>query len=289
MDREKLLFESYNRAIEKGFDRLFNNTAPEKILKIKEKDITAFLDEELKEWQNTELDILGGITPKKYFDGIDNLDDLIELFKKASKICDVDVPEVLIQRLKCYGEDFVDQLIKLASLASSIEDDEEMLVPLMAIRFLGRLKAQRSADMLLDLLYDVNSENEAIIEEINEAIINIGDAGVDGILNKLSSAEKIKDIEEYLLYSLVQIGANMRKKTDYDDVYACIKETFIKMDDKIIGAICIGDLGDGRAIPFLRGYVEKNMDSIDYDVFCEIKAAVHKLGGNMDDIKFKNQ
>jgi HEAT repeat protein len=289
LDREKLLFESYNRAIEKGFDRLFNNTAPEKILKIKEKDITAFLDEELKEWQNTELDILGGITPKKYFDGIDNLDDLIELFKKASKICDVDVPEVLIQRLKCYGEDFVDQLIKLASLASSIEDDEEMLVPLMAIRFLGRLKAQRSADMLLDLLYDVNSENEAIIEEINEAIINIGDAGVDGILNKLSSAEKIKDIEEYLLYSLVQIGANMRKKTDYDDVYACIKETFIKMDDKIIGAICIGDLGDGRAIPFLRGYVEKNMDSIDYDVFCEIKAAVHKLGGNMDDIKFKNQ
>ncbi len=289
MDREKLLFESYNRAIEKGFDRLFNNTAPEKILKIKEKDITAFLDVELKEWQNTELDILGGITPKKYFDGIDNLDDLIELFKKASKICDVDVPEVLIQRLKCYGEDFVDQLIKLASLASSIEDDEEMLVPLMAIRFLGRLKAQRSADMLLDLLYDVNSENEAIIEEINEAIINIGDAGVDGILNKLRSAEKIKDIEEYLLYSLVQIGANMRKKTDYDDVYACIKETFIKMDDKIIGAICIGDLGDGRAIPFLRGYVEKNMDSIDYDVFCEIKAAVHKLGGNMDDIKFKNQ
>lgn len=289
MDREKLLFESYNRAIEKGFDRLFNNTAPEKILKIKEKDITAFLDEELKEWQNTELDILGGITPKKYFDGIDNLDDLIELFKKASKICDVDVPEVLIQRLKCYGEDFVDQLIKLASLASSIEDDEEMLVPLMAIRFLGRLKAQRSADMLLDLLYDVNSENEAIIEEINEAIINIGDAGVDGILNKLRSAEKIKDIEEYLLYSLVQIGANMRKKTDYDDVYVCIKETFIKMDDKIIGAICIGDLGDGRAIPFLRGYVEKNMDSIDYDVFCEIKAAVHKLGGNMDDIKFKNQ
>jgi len=289
LDREKLLFESYNRAIEKGFDRLFNNTAPEKILKIKEKDITAFLDEELKEWQNTELDILGGITPKKYFDGIDNLDDLIELFKKASKICDVDVPEVLIQRLKCYGEDFVDQLIKLASLASSIEDDEEMLVPLMAIRFLGRLKAQRSADMLLDLLYDVNSENEAIIEEINEAIINIGDAGVDGILNKLRSAEKIKDIEEYLLYSLVQIGANMRKKTDYDDVYVCIKETFIKMDDKIIGAICIGDLGDGRAIPFLRGYVEKNMDSIDYDVFCEIKAAVHKLGGNMDDIKFKNQ
>src|SRR5690606_4689227 len=154
---------------------------------------------------------------------------------------DVDVPEVLIQRLKCYGEDFVDQLIKLASLASSIEDDEEMLVPLMAIRFLGRLKAQRSADMLLDLLYDVNSENEAIIEEINEAIINIGDAGVDWILNKLRSSEKIKDMEEYLLYSLVQIGANMRKKTDYDYVYACIKETFIKMDDKIIGAICIGE------------------------------------------------
>lgn len=287
LDTEKLLFESYNRAIEKGYDRLFNNTEPEKILKIKDEDISVFLDEELKEWQNTELDLLGGITPYKYFDGIDNLDELIELFKKASKICVLDVPEVLIRRLQCFGEDFIDQLMELAFLASSIKDDEEILVPLMAIRFLGRLKAKKAAEMLLDLLYDVNSKNEAIIEEINGAIINIGDASIDGILSKLKGAEKIKDVEEYLLYSLVQIGVNIRKNPEYEVVYACIKDTFIKMDDKIIGAICIGDLGDGRAIPFLRGYVEKNIDSIGYDVFCEIKAAVHKLGGNMDDINFK--
>jgi hypothetical protein len=287
LDKENLLFESYNKAMEKGFERLFNNTEPEKILKIKDGDIPDFLDEEIKEWQNTELDLLEGISPKKYFDGIDNLDELIELFKKASKICDVDVPEVLIRRLQCFGEDFIDQLMNLASLSTSIKDDEEMLIPLMAIRFLGRLEAKKAAKLLLDLLYDIDSENEAIIEEINGAIINIGDASIDGILNKLKSAEKIKDIEEYLLYSLVQICVNVGKSPNYEDVYACIKDTFIRMDDKIIGAICIGDLGDGRAIPFLRGYVEKNIDSINYDVFCEIKAAVHKLGGNMDDIDFK--
>lgn len=287
LNTEKLLFESYNRAIEKGYDRFFNNTEPEKILKIKNEDISAFLDEELKKWQNTQLDILGGITPYEYFDGIDSLDELIELFKNASKICDIDVPEVLIRRLQCFGEDFIDQLMKLASLASSIKDDEEMLVPLMAIRFLGRLKAKKAVEMLLDLLYNVNSKNEAIIEEINGAVINIGDASIDGILSKLKGAEKIKDVEEYLLYSLVQIGVNIRKSPKYEVVYTCIKDTFIKMDDKIIGAICFGDLGDGRAISFLRGYVEKNIDSISYDVFCEIKAAVHKLGGNMDDINFK--
>ena len=115
MDKENLLFESYNKAMEKGFERLFNNTEPEKILKIKDGDIPDFLDEEIKEWQNTELDLLEGISPKKYFDGIDNLDELIELFKKASKICDVDVPEVLIRRLQCFGEDFIDQLMNLAS------------------------------------------------------------------------------------------------------------------------------------------------------------------------------
>ena len=46
--------------------------------------------------------------------------------------------------------------------------------------------------MLLDLLYDVNSKNEAIIEEINDAIINIGDASIDGILNKLKVLKRLK-------------------------------------------------------------------------------------------------
>lgn len=288
MDRGKLLFESYNIAIEKGYDRVFSNTKPEDILKIREGDITGFLDEELRKWESRELDVLGGVSPKKYFEDIDSLNELIELFKKASKICDIDVPEVLIRRLNSFGNDFIEQLIQLASSPSLIKDDEEMLISLMAIRFLGRLKAKNAVEMLLNLLYDVSSKNESIIEEINSAIINIGDASVEGILNKLINIKEIGDIEEYLLYSLVKIGITIRENSNYQDIYACIKDTFIKMDNKIIGAICIGDLGDGRAIPFLRGYVEKNIDLINYNTFCEIKAAVHKLGGNMDDINFEH-
>lgn len=287
LDTGRLLFENYNKIIEKGYDRLFNNTKPEDILKIKEGDEASFLDEEVREWENSELEILGGVSPKSYFDGIDNLDDLVKLFKKASKICDIDVPELLIQRLNAHGEDFIEQLMKLASSPSLINDDEEMLISLMAIRFLGRLKAKKAVEMLLTLLYDINSKNESIIEEINSAIINIGDGSINGILNKLKDAKKIGDIEEYLLYSLAKIGATVRKNPNYKDIYACIKDTFIKMDNKIIGAMCIGDLGDGKAIPFLRGYVEKNIDSIDYNTFCEIKAAIHKLGGNIDDIQLE--
>ncbi|MDQ2085394.1 HEAT repeat domain-containing protein [Herbivorax sp. ANBcel31] len=286
MDRKKLLFESYNKAIEKGYDRLFNDTKPENILKIKEGDASAFLDEELKEWESTELDILGGISPEKYFDSIDDLNNLIDMFKTASKICDVDVPEVLVRKLEYHGENALDKLIELASSPSLIKDEEEKLISLMAIRFLGRLKYEKAVSTLIELLYDVDFKNEVIIEEINGALVNIGGACTTKIVSILRSTKEIGNLEEYLLYTLVQIGINTCEKSNYEDIYSCIKDTFIEMDNKIIGAICIGDLGDKRAITFLRGYVEKNMDSIDYDTFCEIKAAVHKLGGNMDDINF---
>jgi len=58
------------------------------------------------------------------------------------------------------------------------------------------------------------------------------------------------------------------------------------MSNKVLGAACLAAYGDGRAIPALRGYIEKNRNTIDSVTFFEIKGAIEKLGGNADDLIF---
>ena len=45
------------------------------------------------------------------------------------------------------------------------------------------------------------------------------------------------------------------------------------------------EYGDGRAIPMLKGYVNRNKHSIDRDLFYEIMSAVQNLGGDISDIE----
>ena len=45
------------------------------------------------------------------------------------------------------------------------------------------------------------------------------------------------------------------------------------------------DYGDGRAIPMLKGYVNRNKDTISRDLFYEIMSAVQNLGGDISDIE----
>jgi len=82
----------------------------------------------------------------------------------------------------------------------------------------------------------------------------------------------------------VKIGVNVKDRSLYDSIYRTIKSTFLKMENKIFGAICLGNFGDGRAIPVLRGYIEKNRNTIDFETFLEIKSSIYRLGGNIDDI-----
>ncbi|TYQ16745.1 UNVERIFIED_CONTAM: hypothetical protein Cloal_3313 [Acetivibrio alkalicellulosi] len=285
MDVEKLIFESYNKVIEESYNELFENIKPEDILKLKEGDMSPSLEIGIRKWECTSQDFLGKISPKSYFDKINDVQSLMRLFKIGSKICDSDIPELLLSKLESYKEDTIDEFIKLATKASLINDDEEMFIPLMSIKILGKWKETGVIGVLIDQLYAIDETREIFIEEIIDALVNIGEPCVDHIVKKLN-CNNIDNIEEYLLYSLVRIATKTDDKVQYDEIYSCIKSTFLKMDNKIIGAMCLGDLGDGRAIPFLRGYVEKNLKSIDYETFCEIKAAIHKLGGNMDDINF---
>ena len=57
------------------------------------------------------------------------------------------------------------------------------------------------------------------------------------------------------------------------------------MDHKVIASICHGDYGDGRAVPLLKGYLDRHVHEIDRQFFYETLSAIKRLGGDITDIE----
>lgn len=287
MERSEILFESYNMAVEESYNEIFMSNKSHELLNIEDESIRQHLQKDLEKWANTPNSSIGGITPKEYFDSIAELDLLIELFKMAAKLCDNDIPDPLLDRLHTFNDDAVNCLLDLASDNKLLYDDDEQIISLMAIRTIGKWKSLSALEPLIKLMFDISEDNEIVIEEILNFMIQIGQSAANRIIEILNESSDIGNLEEYLLDTLVKIGVTVKDRNLYDSIYRAIKSTFVKMENKLFGAICLGNFGDGRAIPVLRGYIEKNIDTIDYETFLEIKSSIHRLGGNIDDIDIR--
>lgn len=281
MEKIKELFESYNQVIAITYDRTFTGKTADELIDINEDILQEYLDKEVRLWSGTPLQFLEGRTPAQYIDSIGDLDTALCVFKEGARLSDSDLPPVLMLKLKEFGSRAEDEMMVLAADAELINNDDDIYIALMAVRTLGRWKTERAVGPLLDIMDGLNETNEILVEEINSALINIGLRAVDALMERIESSEDLGYTDEYLLDALVKIG----KKNRSDSVYRCIKEAFIKMEDKLLGALCLGDYGDGRAIPVLKGYAMRNRDSIDKQTYQQIRAAVKKLGGDISDMK----
>lgn len=288
MDKNRIVFESYNMAVAAGYNGYLGKKSSTDMLNgLKDDDVElkAFLRDAVENWESTPLDGLDGLTPAEYFRSIEDLGSLIEVFKAGAALCDERLPDLLVEELKKFGIGAVNALVDIACGHSiSHEEGDSLLVPLMAIKLLGEWKADRALCPLIRLMGEIPPQNELLLEGIRDAFINIGAPAVDVIVRHMEEAKKIGDAEEYLLTALATAGSG--NKTE--QAYRCLKNSFLKMENKAIGAICLGIYGDGRAIPALRGFIEKNAGCIDRETFYEIKYAIRRLGGNADDLSFNS-
>ncbi|GAE89455.1 HEAT repeat domain-containing protein [Acetivibrio straminisolvens] len=288
MKKAELLFESYNMVIEESCNRIFMN-GEDDILKIGEDRLSELVDEDLKKWAKAPLKELDGLCPDEYFKSISDIGQLLELFKLGAKMCDMHLPHSLIEKIATYNGVAEEEMLKLATDRSVQNNDEELVSSLTAISILGEWKAERAVGPLMKLAENlevgINMNDEIVLEKVIDALAQIGGEAVPVIVDRLNSIEDFGILDEYLLTCLTKIEAKALDKDVYDTVYRCLKNSFLRMKNKAFGAVCLGDFGDGRAIPALKGYILKNMESIDYETYCDIHSAVIRLGGNMDDIK----
>jgi len=288
LKKAELLFESYNMVIEESFNKIFANKK-EDVLEVDDSYFSQVVDEDLRKWAKAPMEELDGLSPDEYFGSISDIKQLLELFKLGAKMCDTSLPRTLVDRMASYNEVAEDELLKLATDRSVQRDDEKLASSLMAISVLGEWKTERAVVPLMklaeDLEFESNMNDEIVLDRVIETLALIGRAAVPAIVDRLNSLEDFGVLDEYFLMCLTKIEAKTLDKDAYEAVYRCLKNSFLRMKNKGFGAICLGDFGDGRAIPALRGYVQKNRDSIDFETYCDINSAVIRLGGNMDDIK----
>lgn len=277
------IFRTYNTAVENGYNHFLNVSGNREILVGTEKSdetLQKSLREVFEKWEASPIPELNGLTPWAFFEQMNGLEEFMQAFQVGSKICDDELPEIFLAKLKSHGQSAVDGLLKIVIASQAIDiDDEAAMVWLMAVKVLGDWKIPDVVGDFVEIL-SAGLSNELFMEKIRDALVNIGPVTVDKIICTLEMCEDIQDPQEYLLMALSDIGTDFQSER----VYRCLKSVFLKMQNKATGALCLGNYGDGRAIPVLRGYLEKNTGMLSKDAFSDIKSAIHMLGGNAEDI-----
>jgi len=278
LDWKTQFLESYNKALESGIDIYMKKRGNEAANGLEEDAYEEYTEAAKKLWNDMPQDILEGKSPDEFLNGIDSLSQVLELFTEACVICDDGVPEILEKKLESFGNEAEERLIELAAGGLDSDQDEASIIATMSVRLLGRWRVCRLVPRLVEILMRCKPNDLMLMEEIETALINIGNTDV--LLDAMSAVDTWTLPHEYLASALAKAGKRNKK----DQIYRSLKEYFLKSGKIVSGASNLAEYGDGRAIPALRGYAERNISTLDRQAFFEIKSAVERLGGSMEDL-----
>lgn len=281
----RIFFDSYKNAMEAAYDACLktNESDAGKGFDAGDENLRVCLRNEYEKWLASPVEKLDGKTPEEFMDTVGSLDELREMFIYGAVVCDDELPEVFLKRLKSFGEEAEKLLMEIAGAKLHENGEESLLAQTMAINVLGRWKAAGSVGPLIDIIYSSSEADELIFEAVRDALINIGALSIDMIIDALEKEHVFGAADEYLLMALSEVGRSNRS----DKVYNCLKNAFLQMSQKTVAADSLARYGDGRAVPAIRGFLRKNAAQLDKDTFYDLLSAVRHLGGNTDDLKFR--
>ena len=285
MNGAELFFDSYNMSFEAAYDAYLKIVGGDfsGVDENPESKLRPYLHNEYQKWLSTPLENLDGKTPVEFLETADSLHALTEMFYCGAVVCDEELPEIFLNKLRSYGESAVDMLLKAAQ-NDGCSSEEGILVPSMAVKILGSWQVERAVEPLIKLLDTGEAVCDLMYENVRDALILIGKPALDGIFSALNSGSLPQAAAEYLLIALSDIG----KKNRCDKIYQQLKKAFLEYPEKLIAAYCLRNYGDGRAIPALRGFLEKNAMKLDKETFYEVVSAIKHLGGNIEDLNYTN-
>lgn len=256
----KKLFESYNRAIQ--------NKCEESLGSVRNfEDFGRLINDARATWEKTEFE---GELPSEYFGMLNHKDEIAEVFKLAAVMCDEFIPDSFIKKiLKTDSMDII---------AEHAFGNCEIDMKNSAVRLLGLSGREEYTEKLMELIYSEGEYSELLKETARQALIDIGEPAISYIEEKISKKDILADDDFHLIIAL--IGIDSTKKND--SVFTLLKESFRKTTDKALAARCLADYGDGRAVPMLRSYLERNLHKLEENTVFELQGAVLQLGGSSE-------
>ncbi|HEY5583511.1 MAG TPA: hypothetical protein VIK78_03360 [Ruminiclostridium sp.] len=279
MNKNAIVSESYNKSVEAGFNSFLEEHATSENCEIKvdEEKLIAEIEEE---WLNKEIAEIGNITPKEYIRSFVSLEALVEFFISIASVSDVGAPDILIDRLKEYGKPAADMLFNLIKESLGSQDQSMSLAIPQAVYAIGCIRIDEYKIKLISLLID-SCKDEMISEAICAAIALYDDTILEDLINTFNATDQAL-VQEHLLTCVVEISKEHRS----DEIFYFLKNAFRVVSNLKLSVEVLGDYGDGRAIPLLRGYVLKNIKEMDKATFNHMRAVIKKLGGEIDDLVY---
>jgi hypothetical protein len=289
-----LVMEAYNRALSDSLDGILASVEDDEELADPgfEQRLRNGAQNDLQVWFDTPLDGLLGRTPAEALDAVGTLGDAMLWFEQAAVHCDDEIPDLLRLKLGCFGSDATDALMTLA-LAPSWEtrrgDGErppELQAAGRALELLGEWQAREALEMVAAKFSCLEEPEEGMAEAFRTYCKAIGpDAARElaGLVEAaaLGDGELLKGPIDYMAIAIADIGRDHREER----LFHCLRTAFRRMEHKAVGAICLGDYGDGRAVPTLKGFLDRYEGRIDRQTFYEVMNAIRRLGGVVSDIR----
>ena len=287
------LFDEYNRELAKVYDHILDSVTNEADLASPEfqEQLENTVVNSLQPWFSAELEGLSDSTPEGFFDSLVELDDVMEVFSIAAEKVDGDLPDLLMLRVGAHGEDAVKRLIELALMHEWTPEEGEdteifrdkIAVDLAAVRVLGKWNVESAVKPVFDRFISLAEPDEFVADTFKNFVVPYWGKIVPELIARLDALldSGVKGPGEYLVICLTEIG----KTEPEEEIFQSLRRVFRKMDHKVIASICLGDYGDGRAVPLLKGYLDRHVHEIDRQFFYETLSAIKRLGGDITDIE----
>jgi hypothetical protein len=281
LNKNSIVAKSYNEAVEEGFNVFLEKHATFDNYEVKfdEEQLTKELEEK---WLDEAIAGIDNTTPREYINSLVSLKDLMDFFTELAYTAYVGIPYIVIDRFKGHGLLAADMLFEFAKSNIDLKTDSNRIAFIHAVYVIGLFKYNEYKEKLIGLLIEYSNE-EVISETVRIAINEYGVEILQDLIRGFHEVEQ-ESAKEHLLICIAEIS----KDHPSDEVYFLLKSAFRVLKNKKVTAEVLGDYGDGRAIPMLRGYIIKNNNNIDKDSFNLIRAVIKKLGGEIDDLVYSN-
>lgn len=285
------MFSKYNRIFASAYDDLLNDELFMSSLGTvnNENAIKNAVYNSIQDWyempiyeENLEL------TNCRLIENITTLDKAVELALHAACLCEDDIPDLVKIKLSSFGPQLIAELFKIVLNCDFSSKDEinvrDMVACAEFFKLFSEWQVVEILDDVIQKFCEVGKPNEIIAEAVRAYLVAIGEQAIPRLILQINSdILKNSDLnvaDEYLLIALTDIGKVYRS----DSIFATLRDAFRKMTNKAIGAICLGDYGDGRGATVLKSWLDSH-EVIDRQIIAESLSSIKRLGGDITDIQ----
>ncbi|MEA4889440.1 MAG: hypothetical protein VB070_08250 [Clostridiaceae bacterium] len=284
------IFEQYNTALAEAFERIVqempgNDPAYAEAL---EGNLSTVAHNAVQDWFDEETG--GQDHGGCLIDRTENQEDALNMAIYAAAFCDDGIPDrikIMLNRFQPQIGTTINQYI-LAGAWNVPEQEEDYLeqqILSVLLQLLGEWQDSSHLEQMIHHFAGLRDPDERIAQAMRQYLVALDKPSLTWTVQELNdlmdSGSRLQGSGEYLLIALADIGKEHRD----DVIYACLKRAFQNMASPAIGAICLGDYGDGRAVVFLRGWAMRHLDNQDRQTMSEVFSTIKRLGGQIDDLR----